>query len=325
MTAVVIGGMEWSKENILEFIDLYKETTVLWDPKDPFHYNKVKKNEAWEDIAREIGRSAEECRKKMEYLLAALRREKMKIKSSLVKGKDHKITWFAFDSLKFLLEERRARKGTEKVPIGDVTFSSMDIDRDLEEDSIVFKHGHDYADSITAKAAPAAASTPAQPPPSKRARADDTNNADLNNSNNSFEITHFANYIATKLASYPPRTRSAVQNAITTLMFVADCGHYDSTGQPPKEKTQKAGARSQTSTPVPTSQTSAASGSRASARITRSGTVATSSQQAEPEVSVSQTQSYQELFDSNNFEDDEPLEKRDMEEAGHQQVEIIVT
>ncbi|RZF48460.1 hypothetical protein LSTR_LSTR009144 [Laodelphax striatellus] len=331
--------MEWSKENILEFIDLYKETTVLWDPRDPFHYNKVKKNEAWEDIAREIGRSADECRRKMEYLLAALRREKMKIKSSLLKGKDHKITWFAFDSLKFLLEERRPRKGTEVVPISDVTFREVD-ERDFDDDSSIYKHGHDYADNFNKTGTPAQSEQ--QAPAFKRARLDESSGGGKGDSG--APVGHFANYISAKLESYSARTRAAVEHAISNLLFVADLGQFDYLGQLPREKGNGGGGnggggsgppqrtntnsnaqqqRSQSSTPVP-----AAPGPRSS-KVTRASAAAaaaaaSSSQQAEHEVSVSQTQSYQELFDSNNFEDDDAIEKKEMEEGGSQQVEIIV-
>ncbi|EFN89697.1 hypothetical protein EAI_12240 [Harpegnathos saltator] len=35
---------------------------------DPHHFNKLKRNDTWEEIARDTGRSAEQCRKKIKYL-----------------------------------------------------------------------------------------------------------------------------------------------------------------------------------------------------------------------------------------------------------------
>jgi len=41
------------------------------------------------------------------------------------------------------------------------------------------------------------------------------------------ECLSFANFIACKLRSYSPRTRNAVQHAISDILFKADQGHYD--------------------------------------------------------------------------------------------------
>ena len=67
--------MEWSQERVIEFIDAYKKKQIIWDPKHPLHYNKIKKQDAWEELAKEINRPVDECKKKMENLLSALRRE----------------------------------------------------------------------------------------------------------------------------------------------------------------------------------------------------------------------------------------------------------
>jgi hypothetical protein len=36
--------MEWTQENVIEFIELYKRKEIIWDPKHPMHFNKIKKN-----------------------------------------------------------------------------------------------------------------------------------------------------------------------------------------------------------------------------------------------------------------------------------------
>ena len=78
--------MEWSKEDIKKLIETYQKRDLIWDPKHVHHYNKQRKQDAWEEIAKEMGTSVDVC-KKMEYLLAALRREKMKMKKSTGTGK----------------------------------------------------------------------------------------------------------------------------------------------------------------------------------------------------------------------------------------------
>nr|CAI5822360.1 unnamed protein product [Callosobruchus analis] len=58
------------------------EEEILWDSKNPHYYNKIKKQDAREKIANELGTSSDECRKKSSNLLTSLRRENMKIKNS---------------------------------------------------------------------------------------------------------------------------------------------------------------------------------------------------------------------------------------------------
>jgi predicted neutral ceramidase superfamily lipid hydrolase len=60
---------------------------LLWDTKNPLYYNKIKKNDAWEEIAVELHTTVDECKKKMNALLSALRREKAKIKRSQGTGR----------------------------------------------------------------------------------------------------------------------------------------------------------------------------------------------------------------------------------------------
>lgn len=79
--------MEWNKEEVINFIEIYRKYELLWDPKHRDHYNKILKQDAWEEIAKEVNRSVDECKKKMEYLLAALRREKMKMTKTTGTGK----------------------------------------------------------------------------------------------------------------------------------------------------------------------------------------------------------------------------------------------
>lgn len=82
-----INIMEWNKNDIIHFIEVYRKYELVWNPKHPAHFNKFRKQDAWEEIAKELDRSVDECKKKMEYLLAALRREKMKMAKSIGTGK----------------------------------------------------------------------------------------------------------------------------------------------------------------------------------------------------------------------------------------------
>jgi hypothetical protein len=84
--------MEWSKELTLKFIEIYQRCEVIWNPKHKDHFNKLRKNDAWNQIAIDISEhasleiSADECRKKMQTLLSSFRRERMKYRRSLGTG-----------------------------------------------------------------------------------------------------------------------------------------------------------------------------------------------------------------------------------------------
>jgi hypothetical protein len=79
--------MEWTQENVIEFIELYKRKEIIWDPKHPMHFNKIRKQDAWEQLGKEVNRTVDECKKKMVNLLSSLRREKMKMRKSSRTGK----------------------------------------------------------------------------------------------------------------------------------------------------------------------------------------------------------------------------------------------
>jgi hypothetical protein len=74
--------MEWTKANTLHFTELYRSKEMLWNAKHPRHFNKILRNDAWEELASKLNKTAEEFRKKMTGLLASLRREIGKMKKS---------------------------------------------------------------------------------------------------------------------------------------------------------------------------------------------------------------------------------------------------
>jgi len=72
--------MEWTQESVIELIKLYKRKEIIWDPKHPMHFNKIRKQGAWEELRKEMNRPVDESKKKMENLLSSLRQEKMKMR-----------------------------------------------------------------------------------------------------------------------------------------------------------------------------------------------------------------------------------------------------
>lgn len=78
----------WSNENSLKLIEMYSNFEIIWNPSNKNHFNKILKNDAWNDIAAEFSQhvsteiSVVELEKKMSSLLAAFRRERLKIQNS---------------------------------------------------------------------------------------------------------------------------------------------------------------------------------------------------------------------------------------------------
>lgn len=79
--------MELDKESVIFLIQKYEEHKVLWDPKNKWHFNKIKKNDAWQEIADSVGIGVEDAKKKMASLLGSFRREKSKGMKSVGTGK----------------------------------------------------------------------------------------------------------------------------------------------------------------------------------------------------------------------------------------------
>lgn len=90
--------MDWGNNLILRLIDVYREKTILWDVKDVFFKNKKKKEDAWEEIAREFDTSTSDVKKKINSLLASFRRERQKIIKPSGAGTEdiYDRKWFAF-------------------------------------------------------------------------------------------------------------------------------------------------------------------------------------------------------------------------------------
>ncbi|RZF48769.1 hypothetical protein LSTR_LSTR015702 [Laodelphax striatellus] len=207
-----------------------------------------------------------------------------------------KLTFFCEVREFVFLESSPPQSGSQ---ISDVTFREVD-EHDFDDDSSIYKHGHDYADNFNKTGTPSQ-SAEQQTPAFKRARLDESSGGGKGDSG--APVGHFANYISAKLESYSARTRAAVEHAISNLLFVADLGQFDYLGQLPREKGSGGGGnggggsgppqrtntnsnaqqqRSQSSTPVP-----AAPGPRSS-KVTRASAAAaaaaaSSSQQAEHE------------------------------------------
>ncbi|XP_017791992.1 PREDICTED: uncharacterized protein LOC108574005 [Habropoda laboriosa] len=231
--------MELNKEETIKLIEVYRKWVLIWDPKHPDHYNKVRKEDAWEEIGREIGKSPEQCKKKMEYLLAALRREKMKMKKSTGAHQVYKSSWFAFNSMRFLWDKNKPRPTLNIIQ----TTESEEMEK-LEE--VVMGGGERISSLATPeKEYTSGPSTSTQYPEQPSPKVKKLKTSKNQRLNKAFEILvasanqctdesyHFGNFVASKLRTFDENVRCAVQNDILNLFLRASTGYYNNSNPYP--------------------------------------------------------------------------------------------
>lgn len=109
--------MEWSNEKVLELIDAYRNSTVLWDCTLPAYKNRNSRNDALKNIAELLGVDKVEIDRKIKNLLSHFSRELKKEKNSVKSGSGsdsvYKSKWFAYGSLQFLTDRNKPRNTTD--------------------------------------------------------------------------------------------------------------------------------------------------------------------------------------------------------------------
>ena len=55
--------MEWTQESAVGLIELYKRKEIIRGPKYPMHCNKIRKQDAWEELGKEMDRTVDGCKK----------------------------------------------------------------------------------------------------------------------------------------------------------------------------------------------------------------------------------------------------------------------
>lgn len=114
--------MEWSNELILEFLDLYKNEPVIWNPSHNLNKNRNDHHDAWKRIQEQlldrtnVTCSINDLKKKKDSLMASYRTclNKVKKGSETGNGADevYKPSWFAYDKMDNFLRERAQSRDT---------------------------------------------------------------------------------------------------------------------------------------------------------------------------------------------------------------------
>ncbi|XP_053970934.1 uncharacterized protein LOC128872351 isoform X1 [Hylaeus volcanicus] len=229
--------MEWSNEMALQLIDAYKKYPLLWNTKDPYHFSRSKKMDAWESIGASFGMPAVHVKQKISSLLGSFRREKAKGASSIRTGKARKAVynskWFAFERMSFLLDKDKPR----------TTVDTNKVKENYDEESSTQQPLPDV-DPLTNSASimesdSSSNQSPTTPVPPKRRRRVSERKDDgrlekafqiLNTSlpwEQPDECDTYGKHVANKLRSYSNRTRVRVEHAINNILFEADMGNYE--------------------------------------------------------------------------------------------------
>ena len=55
------SARHWTQGSAIESIELYKRKEITWDRKHPMHFNKIRQQDAWEELGKEMNRPVDEC------------------------------------------------------------------------------------------------------------------------------------------------------------------------------------------------------------------------------------------------------------------------
>ncbi|XP_012239669.1 uncharacterized protein LOC117232586 [Bombus vosnesenskii] len=196
--------MDWSKDMGLSLVNLYKNKEVLWNPGNSEYHQKNRRHDAWQEVADELSLiikkpvSSLECKRKMDTILSSFRRERVKVRkiSEMAEGDSDRpsgSTWFLYDSLTFLIEKDVLRSNK----------SFVNVNRD-EHSPPPIKVNKLQSENERIEKMSKAVETPSED-----------------------ECYSYGMFVANKLKRYSARTRSAVQHAISDILFNADMGYYN--------------------------------------------------------------------------------------------------
>lgn len=111
--------MEWTEEITINLIKAYKEFRLLWNPEHIFYYDKKKREDAWEKLAKMFNCTPMVVQKKIDLLLCSFRKELLKIsllhKISQSESRTDKTSmspWFASQYMTFLLDKFKTWKSS---------------------------------------------------------------------------------------------------------------------------------------------------------------------------------------------------------------------
>lgn len=92
----------WTREKVLQVIDLYRENVLLWNPQHSDYKDRTKRKDALKRISETLEIDQSDVDKKIKTLLSQYRREAKKVSSQ--NGDCGTSKWFAYNSMTFLVD-----------------------------------------------------------------------------------------------------------------------------------------------------------------------------------------------------------------------------
>ncbi|XP_013196532.1 uncharacterized protein LOC106139605 [Amyelois transitella] len=89
-------GLGWNQDTVMRLVDEYRKKPELWDTSHDSYRVQTAKYGAWSQLAAMFECDVADLRRKMNSILASLRREKIKVRCG-----GHS-TWFLYEHLSFL-------------------------------------------------------------------------------------------------------------------------------------------------------------------------------------------------------------------------------
>ncbi|XP_072399248.1 uncharacterized protein [Diabrotica undecimpunctata] len=231
--------MEWSKENVFEFLHFYEEESIIWNAGHNDHKNRNLTHDAWKRIEINMGGrySVDELKKKKDSLMSSFRFCHNKVKESTKSGAGtddvYKPSWFAYEKMASFLTNRNKASVTIK---SEDLWTSVDDQSSEENDP--FEITPDDINVVDEKIVieemlPSTAKTYFKPPLQKKMKIPEENDLE-NKMDETFAIIQsyaekkgtqkdycdkYGEIVAERLRQLNERTRDIAINKIDNLLF----------------------------------------------------------------------------------------------------------
>lgn len=233
---------QWSRDKTLNLIEAYHSQECLWKTSNRDYTDRIKRNEAWEEVAKTAGCDVRSVEKKIKSLRTQFMNSyKAAHKKSNGSGTDEDYTpkWFAYSALQFILQGRPPPKPQPPPP--------PPTEKDSHEgkkDEMAYQRDEELFQQQQQQPPPPEisddfhqASTSFKKIIKKRKPSDEHQYMDSpmdfvqtstasNDTRDEFSI--FADYVASELRTIGDRRALAVaKHNINTVLFEATTGMYD--------------------------------------------------------------------------------------------------
>ncbi|KAK4884642.1 hypothetical protein RN001_000913 [Aquatica leii] len=143
----------WTTENSINLIELYRNAKCLWNPRDGIYKDRYRKQDIWVEISNAMGAGVDEVKRKIKNLVAQYYREKKKYRAYKKSGAGAYFIskWFAYKYLEFLSDKNLVRHCSEKgiADTNEPHFSNGSEDDDDDDDGEKESGIQDIAQSLS--------------------------------------------------------------------------------------------------------------------------------------------------------------------------------